>query len=135
MKSKIFMAMVITFSIALAMSNPLAAQEHLARHHHYKLIDMGTFGGPEGYIGAYEYTGPFQNLNNAGTLASWADTSKIDPFGLSANRDENFCFNYDGTPCYASRAFEWQAGVRSELPGLHRGLSSAVAWISANGLN
>lgn len=124
---------------ALAVPVQLPAQEHHSegkhRHHHYKLIDMGTFGGPEGYIGAYEYSGPFQNLNNAGMLASWADTPKLDPFGLSGNSgDQNFCFNYDGTPCYASRAFQWQDEVRSELPGLHTGLSSAVAWISANGL-
>ncbi len=128
----------ITFALT-AISLQLTAQEGHSdgkhRHHHYKLIDTGTFGGPEGYIGAYEYTGPFQNLNNAGTLASWADTSILDPFGLSGNSgDQNFCFNYDGTPCYASRAFQWQADARSELPGLHRGLSSAVAWISANDL-
>lgn len=73
---------------ALAVPVQLPAQEHHSegkhRHHHYKLIDMGTFGGPEGYIGAYEYSGPFQNLNNAGMLASWADTPELDPLAFRA---------------------------------------------------
>jgi probable HAF family extracellular repeat protein len=137
MFKKLICVAAITFALTV-ISLPLAAQEDHSdgkhRHHHYKLIDMGTLGGPESYISIYEYGGPFQALNNAGTFASWADTSKLDPFGLSGNSDEKFCFNYDGTPCYASRVFQWQAGVRSELPGLHRGLSSAAAWISANGL-
>ena len=129
----------LTLLAALAVPVQLAAQEDHSeaehRHHHYKLIDMGTFGGSESYISPYFYSGPFQVLNNAGTFASWADTSELDPFGLSGNSgDQNFCFNYDGTPCYTSRAFQWRAGVKSEFPELHKGLSSAAAWISANGL-
>jgi len=129
----------LTLLGALAVPVQLAAQEDHSeaghRHHHYKLIDMGTFGGSESYISPYFYSGPFQALNNAGTFASWADTSELDPFGLSGNSgDQNFCFNYDGTPCYTSRAFQWQAGVKSEFPELRKGLSSAAAWISANGL-
>jgi probable HAF family extracellular repeat protein len=56
------------------------------------------------------------------------------PYRLSGNSYGNFCFNYDGSPCHVSRAFQWQDGVRSELPALHSGLSSATAWISSNGL-
>jgi probable HAF family extracellular repeat protein len=128
----------LTLLAALAKPAGLVAQDnpdHKHWHHHYKLIDMGTFGGSESYISPYFYSGPFQALNNAGTFASWGDTSELDPFGLSGNSgDQNFCFNYDGTPCYTSRAFQWQAGVKSEFPELHKGLSSAAAWISANDL-
>jgi probable HAF family extracellular repeat protein len=138
MKNIRVMCLIGTSLFALAISAHLAAQakpDHKHWHHHYQLIDMGTFGGPESYISPYFYSGPFQALNNAGTFASWGDTSDLDPFGLSGNSgDQNFCFNYDGSPCYTSRAFQWQAGVESKLPELHTGLSSAVAWISVNGL-
>src|SRR5271166_3434381 len=127
----------LTLLAALATPAGLVARDnpdHKHWHHHYKLVNMGTLGGSESYIGYYEYFGPSQNLNNAGRLATWADTSQVDPYGSSGNAFENFCFNYDGTPCYASHAIQWQDGVRTDLGALPHGPSSAVAWISANGL-
>jgi hypothetical protein len=44
-----FTAGVALLFAALASPERLAAQDkqdHNRRHHHYKLIDMGTFGGP-----------------------------------------------------------------------------------------
>jgi len=137
MKSNVLRLILGTILLATLAARTGQAQDSNRRtpkHHHYKLIDMGTLGGPESYINGFEYHGAVQTLNNAGTLTGWADTPKLDPYGLSTNVYGNFCFNYDGIPCYVSRAFQWQDGVKSELPGLHRGLSSATAWISANGL-
>lgn len=75
----------LTLLAALTAPVQLAAQdvhsEGKHKHHHYKLIDMGTFGGAESHISPYFYDGPFQALNNAGTFASWGDTSELDPFG------------------------------------------------------
>jgi probable HAF family extracellular repeat protein len=98
----------------------LAAQEHHSANHHYKLVDLGTFGGPASY---------FQNgfdalLNNQGTAVGWADTSTTDPFPA-------FCFNPD---CFVSHAFQWQNGVLTDLGALPGGVSSQAVWISANGL-
>jgi probable HAF family extracellular repeat protein len=96
-------------------------------HHHYKLIDLGTFGGPESYINGFEYStfSSVQDLNNAGALTGWADTSKLDPYGPS------FCFNGG---CHVSHAFQWENGAKSDLGTLQGGQSSATSWISANGL-
>ena len=93
-----------------------AAQEH----HHYKLIDMGTFDGPASY-----FSNGFDGiLNNRGTAVGWADTSTPDPY-------PGFCFNAD---CFVSHAFQWQNGVLNDLGVLPGGASSLSTWISPNGL-
>jgi probable HAF family extracellular repeat protein len=126
MKSKKLMR-VVTFA-ALAVSLPMAAQEEHAKHHHYKLVDLGTFGGPLNYINGDDLLVPYmeaaQSTNGAGTLIGWADTSTLDPYNP-------FCFNGD---CYVSHAFEWHNGFKSDLGVLPGGQNSATSWISANGL-
>ena len=93
---------VITLLTALTMPLGLAAQDagaaaNKTQHHHYKLIDLGTFGGPASY-----FSNGFDGiLNNRGTAAGWADTSTPDPY-------PSFCFNPD---CFVSHAFQSQNGV------------------------
>jgi probable HAF family extracellular repeat protein len=115
----------------MTVSLQMAAQKEPAEYHHYKLIDLGTFGGPESYIVGFEYFGPSNNLNELGMLAGWADTSKLDPNRKSGNAYGSFCFNID---CHTSRAFFWWDGLRFDLGTLPGGYSSAPAWISSNGL-
>ena len=53
MKSSTLMCFTaLTLFGALAMPVQLAAQGHKdkQKHHHYQLIDVGTFGGPTGYL-------------------------------------------------------------------------------------
>jgi probable HAF family extracellular repeat protein len=106
---------------------PTAAQEGPSAHHHYKLIDVGTFGGPGSTINGFIYStfSQVQDLNSAGTLTGWANTSMPDPYG------PNFCFWDD---CYVTHAFQLQNGVVTDLGVLPGGVSSATSWISANGL-
>jgi hypothetical protein len=49
-----FVAGLALLFAALALPLRLAAQDkqdHNNMHHHYKLIDMGTFGGPASFVG------------------------------------------------------------------------------------
>jgi probable HAF family extracellular repeat protein len=101
---------------ALAIPVRLAAQDHSR----YKLIDLGTFGGPASY-----FSNGFDGiLSHHGTAAGWADTSNPDPYAP-------FCFNAD---CFASHAFQSQNGVLTDLGVLPGGASSNAVWITANGL-
>src|ERR1700686_592139 len=70
----------ITFFAALAIPVRLAAQGNKDRqkHHHYQLIDLGTFGGPQSWVfGGFEV--PAATLNNAGTVVGGADSSQSNP--------------------------------------------------------
>jgi hypothetical protein len=97
----------------------LSAQQH-REHSRYKLIDLGTLGGPASYFS----NGNDGILNNQGTAAGWADTSAPDPYAP-------FCFNPD---CFVSHAFESRKGALTDLGVLPGGASSNAVWITANGL-
>ncbi len=109
--------------VRLVAQDPSAAADKGAQHHRYKLIDMGTFGGQSSYVSG-DGNGTFRVLNNRGTLAGSADTSRPDPFPA-------FCFNED---CLVSHTFQWRNGVITDLGSLKDRLSSASSWVSANGL-
>jgi probable HAF family extracellular repeat protein len=78
MKSRrsILFTAVALFS-ALAIPLQLAAQSKgdqiNARHHHYRLIDMGTFGGPESYLPSPANSVPA--LNSVGTTVGGSATA------------------------------------------------------------
>lgn len=79
----------ITLFAALANPVRLAAQEQSEQQRHkehqhrrYKLVDIGTFGGPARYVdGDHHLTGASARfLNNHGVIAGWAETSANDPY-------------------------------------------------------
>lgn len=119
---------VLGLIAALVMSVPTFAQkiEGHAQHHHYKPIDVGTFGGPSSYLNAL-FDGPFFSSGNLlsknGTFAGWADTATKDSFPA-------FCFNFD---CYVSHALQWHDGSSTDLGSLADGWSSAATWINDTG--
>jgi probable HAF family extracellular repeat protein len=109
----------VTLFSTLAMSVQLAAQEQKEQkqeHHHYKLIDVGTFGGPSSI-----FSNPDSKVvNNRGTAAGWADTSTPDPG----------CF----LDCLVNHAFVWKNGVTTDLGALPGGLSSLALGVNNRGL-
>ena len=119
---------VVTF---LTVPLGIAAQDSTTRakkaqHHHYKLIEIGTFGGPSSYFNNF-YAGPFFDsgtvLIKRGTLAGWADTSTPDPF-------PSLCLNPD---CFVSHALQWHDDVLTDLGTLADGWGAQVTWINDTG--
>lgn len=92
---------------ALAVPLGLAAAQDVngAGHHHYKLIDMGTFGGPASSINF-----PFSQgvLNNRGMAVGWSATS------VPMLPTSNFfvCGGFFDVVPFITHAFEWNGAVR-----------------------
>ena len=115
---------VVSLFAALAMPIGMAAQENSTqnqkpKHHTYKLIDLGTFGGPNSFV-----NGPTVPIvGNNGTYAGEAETAIPDPYFP-------YCSNGD---CLVQHAQKWRNGVVSDLgtlPGTN--LSSGATWVSGN---
>jgi len=120
-------ALVASLSLCASLAFPAASSAQNTRtpakpqqHHHYKLVDLGTLGGPTSY-----FSNGFDGLlNSHGTAAGWADTPTPDS-------NPAFCFNPD---CFVSHAFQSQNGVLTDLGVLPGGASSQAFWITENGL-
>src|SRR5213592_1752613 len=96
------------FLLTLALPVPLAAQ-----HTRYKLIDIGTFGGPTS-----QTNGESVVITNEGTVVGGADTSTPCPY-------------FSGL---ISPAFKWQNGVMTELALLPGGCFSFADATNSHGL-
>jgi probable HAF family extracellular repeat protein len=127
MKSKAFrLSAALSLLVALALSTELAAQNSQAQnepqHHHYKLIDMGTLGGPHSY-GSVNGDG-FSLLNNSGVVASYADLNVPDP---------NAAFSCFVPDCSQAHAFRWKDGVMTDIGALPGNNNSAAGSINSRG--
>jgi probable HAF family extracellular repeat protein len=95
-----------------------------SKHHHYKLVDLGTLGGPHSY-GSVNGDG-FALLNNSGVVASFADLSSADPNAASALG----CYVPD---CFQAHAAMWKDGAITDLGALPTNNNSAAGSINARG--
>ena len=109
MKSTTLTLAIATFLAALTLSVQLAAQRT-----HYKLIDLGTLGGPNSQTNG----GPPSMINNRGVVAGMADTL---------------------TPCnylggFVSPAVKWENDVPTNLGLLPGGCFSGPNSINSKGM-
>jgi len=105
----------------IALSANLTAQESAARQHpRYKLVDLGTFGGPNS-----SFPGSIESLNPSGVVTGIADTSYLDP-------DFAIQHPFFGDP-YIERSYVWKDGRRTALPALRGGSNADTQWINGNG--
>ena len=110
---------VLAIGAALLASSSASAQNNPVTHHHYKLVDMGTLGGPNS-----SYGWPFgRNINSSGTAISEAESAIADPFAPNCLQS-----------CLIDRGLQWKDGVSTDmgsLPGL--GSFSFFFWINDRG--
>jgi probable HAF family extracellular repeat protein len=111
----------VALSIALALPIGLAAQQH----RHYKLVNVGTFGGPNSFYYNLTEDANIPVLNHQGTLVGAADTPASD-----TAPNQTYCFQ----DCYVAHAFQLRNGIKTDLGVLSSLKSSAATAISANGL-
>ena len=125
-------AMALFAALALPVRPRLAAQEQGKEHTRYKLIDLGTFGGPSSYLASSNAANGAVNqvLNNQGTVVGWGDASTLDPFAANPLG----CFSPFPPDCFLPLAFQWQKGVLTNLGVLPGGDASDAKWISDTGL-
>lgn len=107
----VFVALAIPVSLA-AQDNP--SRDHKPMHRKYRLIDLGTFGGPNSQVNG----GPPPMINNEGTVAGIADTSAPCPY-------------FDAL---VSPAFKWQTGVLTNMGLLPGGCFSLPNAINSKGM-
>jgi probable HAF family extracellular repeat protein len=124
-------ATAMTLLTALAIPVRLAAQERLheekKEHTRYKLVDIGTFGGPTSTVPGPDFgpSGSAKSITNRGMVVGSADTATPDPDGF---------FNGD---FFVAHAFAWQNGVTTDLGALGAVPGNDVSnasWISETGL-
>jgi len=125
----------LTLLAALAVPIQLAAQGNPAnKHHHYQLIDLGTFPGRSPLYNwrvtsnGSRVTEFQQILNNQGTVVGGADTPALNPYPSCLS-----LFN-QALECYVQHAFVWQKGKLTDLGTLPGGSASFAYFLSDNGL-
>jgi len=121
-------ALAITVFLTLAIPVQMTAQ-----HTRYKLVDVGTLGGPNSSVG-FEAS-PLNALSSEGVFAACAETATPDPNYPNFNPlilPSSYGLQQPDPMIF--HAFQWKNGVLTDLgalPGIH---SSCVSHISGNGL-
>jgi probable HAF family extracellular repeat protein len=104
---------LFTVVVAVRLTAQPRPQSEKKDHPRYKLVDLGTFGGPNS-----GNNGESIVMNSEGDVTGSADTSTPDPF----------CFS----DCFVSHAYRWRDGVLTDLGALPGGPGSATNGISSH---
>jgi probable HAF family extracellular repeat protein len=120
--------LIVLMSLSISMRPAAHGQvASIASKHHYvryRLVDLGTFGGPQSYISDGADITAVRLLNHQGNVTGWADTSVSDPF-------TDFCWDGD---CLVGHGFIGGQRGKKDLGVLSGGASSDTTWITDNGL-
>jgi probable HAF family extracellular repeat protein len=112
----------IAFVLLISLITQNSAQAASAKKIRYKLIDLGSLGGPSAY-GSVNGA-DFRLLNDSGSVASFADLAVPDP---------NASFGCYVADCFQAHAFQWKNGVITDLGALPENNNSAAGSINSRG--
>lgn len=110
------------FLVVLTIAAHLTAQDRVGhvkkvQHHHYQLVDLATFGGPNS---STVWGGPItRTLNDKGVVTGEADISVQDPYCI--------------VDCWVNHVFRWQNSVFADLGQLANPDLSIASWINSRG--
>lgn len=104
---------LFTIQGGLSAQEQMVVKEHNAKHSRYKVIDVGTFGGP---TSSYNFGSVI--INGRGAVVSAADTSIFD----------------EACGCFVTHGFRWDNGVLTDLGTLPGGTGSFADAINSKGL-
>jgi len=114
----LFAAMAIPLD---AFAQGTAAANQTSQVHHYKLIDMGTLGGPTSFLGWPSG----RSINSHGTAIAEAETAIGDPYAP-------FCLQ--PPDCLVNRGLEYRNGTLIDMGALPGGNNSSFPfWINDEG--
>jgi probable HAF family extracellular repeat protein len=103
--------------LSFVVSQASLGQNGASDQHHYRLIDLGTFGGPHGQVNSFSIV-----INKHGVVACGASTSDPDP---DCTFDFPFCFYF--------HSFRWRNGKLIDLGTLPGGNNSFTDGINDYG--
>jgi probable HAF family extracellular repeat protein len=118
MKPRKLSCVIATIFITAALPVRLAAQQQSVNpqqkhpHHRYKLVDIGTFGGPESNVNPSVNAGPI--VSRQGTTVGASATS----VPTSSHSHPFVCGGLDGTVPFVFHGFEWQDSGVTDLGAL-----------------
>jgi probable HAF family extracellular repeat protein len=117
-------SLIASLSLCAALALPVVSfaqeqkeqKEEKKEHHHYKLIDLGTLGGPSSLS-----IEPFTlDVSSRGVAIAQADTSIPDPYSPNCLTD-----------CLVNHAITWHNGVQTDLGALPGGNNSSIPfWVN-----
>jgi len=119
---KLAITTAVVLGVMFARQVSVSAQEP-AKHHHYKLVVVGTLGGPNSFLSGPEQ----QTLNNQGTFVAFANTATPNP--------NPGCFvPFNSPDCFVERPVVLHNGKLTEMAVLPGGVNGQTDLITGTGL-
>lgn len=140
MKTPLAMTAILIASVVGGLASPAALarqeQERIKKHHLYRLVDLGTLGGPTSTVnvGGSPFFPASSILNGAGKVAGVGDTTIPNLFEACPDCFVYRAFSSSGDAPRNLGVLPENATVGSHVPCFDCAWSSFAYWITENGM-